>query len=147
MPDDPRIKRVLKRYRKGEDLPDAAIDITAMGAAQLLWAFSADNPDFLTAPKELNYHTLSKLSTIMAMEFDREQFDYYVHSYVRREFLEDFFSDPSITFKPAPENGPPSKIPLAKGLHWVSVRPRDGEETWDAYEIDDSPVSAPDSKT
>ena len=74
----------------------------------------------------------------MGTEFDRNEFDYFLHSYVRSECVPDFFADPLVTSKPAPEDGPPAKIPLAKGMRWCSVRPKDGKEQYEAYEFDES---------
>ena len=44
----------------------------------------------------------------------------------------------SVTSKPPPEFGPPPKIPLPEGMRWVSVRPKDGLEHYEAYEADEA---------
>ena len=83
MHDDPHIKRVLKRYRKEEKLSDASMDVTALGLAELLRACGSDDADYLTAPKELGDFAVAHLARVMGIEFDRGQFDYFLHSYVR----------------------------------------------------------------
>jgi hypothetical protein len=136
MTDDPRIKRVLKRYKKGEQFFDASIDITHLGLTTLLQACRCSGDDSLSAPRELGDYALAELARLTGMDFDRLNFDYYLHSYVRAEFLQDYYTDPSVTSKPAPENGPPGKIPLPRGMRWLAVRPKDGKEQFEAYEAD-----------
>jgi hypothetical protein len=138
MHDDPRIKRVLKRYRKDEQFSDASMDVSALGLTVLLQACRSDDADYLTAPKELDDYAVAHLSDVMGIEFNRDQFDYFLHSYVRQECASEFFADPLVTSKPAPESGPPIKIPLPKGMHWCSVRPKDGKEHYEAYEFDET---------
>jgi len=138
MPDDPRIKRVLKRYQKNGKFSDASIDVTSLGVTKLLEACRGSNASFLDAPRELDDAALAWLAARLGIEFDRGQFDYYLHSYVRAEFLLSYYEDPSVTAKPPPESGPPTKIPLPKGMRWVSVRPKGGQENYEAYEIDES---------
>src|ERR1700704_111436 len=103
MQDDPRIKRVLKRYRKDEKFSDASMDVSALGVAELLRACRSQDVNYLTAPKELDECAVAHLSQVMGLEFDRDQFDYFLHSYVRSECKSDFFADQSVTSKPAPE--------------------------------------------
>jgi hypothetical protein len=136
--DDPRIKRVLKRYRKDDKFSDASMDVTALGLAELLQAVRSEDADYLTAPKELDDDAVAHLSRVMGIEFDRDQFDYYLHSYVRQEFLSEFSADTSIASRPAPEGGPPDKIPRPRGTRWCSVRPKDGQEHYEAYEFDET---------
>ena len=138
MHDDPRIKRVLKRYCKEEKFSDASMDVSALGVVELLRAFRSNDADYLTAPKELDGHAVAHLSRVMGIEFDPDQFDYFLHSYVREECISEFFADPAVTSKPAPEGGPPSKIPLPKGMRWCSVPPKDGKEHYEAYEFDET---------
>lgn len=135
MSDDPRIKRVLKRYRKGEDYFDASIDLSGLDLAELQLACRCQQDDSLIAPRELDSHALSYLSARMGLEFDGQQYDYFLHAYVRREFLRAYCDDPSVKSKASPEDGPPSKIPLPKGRRWISVRPKDGQEQYVAVEF------------
>ena len=137
MLDDPRIKRVLKRYQKDEKFSDSSMDVTSIGVAELLQACRCTEASSLDAPKELDDQALACLARRMGIEFDRSQFDYFLHSYVRAEFCPAYYDDPLVTSKPAPESGPPSKIPIPKGMRWVSVRPKDGREDYEAYEIDE----------
>ena len=137
MLDDPRIKRVLKRYQKGGTLSDGIMDVTSLGVAELLQACRLPEVRSLDAPKELDDQALACLARRMGIEFDRSQFDYFLHSYVREEFCPSYYEDTSVTSKPAPESGPPSKIPIPKGMRWVSVRPKDGREDYEAYGIDE----------
>ena len=137
MRDDPRIKRVLKRYRKDEKFSDAAMDVSALGVSELLRAVRSDDIDFLTTPKQLDDCGVAHLSQVMGLEFTPEQFDYFLHSYVRDECASEFFADPSVTSRPAPET-PPSTIPLPNGMRWCSVRPKDGKEHFEAYEFDET---------
>jgi len=138
MLDDPRIKRILKRYPKGDKFSDVFMDVTSLGVVELMQACRCSEVSSLDAPRELDDQALAHLASRMGVEFDCGQFDYFLHSYVRAEFFPSYYKDPSVTSKPAPEDGPPPKIPLAKGMRWVSVRPKDGQEHYEAYEIDDS---------
>src|SRR3954454_2062524 len=135
MLNDPRIKRILKRYPKGEKVADASMDITALGDSELLTACRSENEDGLTSPRELDEYALDHLSGIMSIDLDRGEFDYFLHSYVRSECSEAYFSDPLVNSKCAPENGPPAKIPLPNGMRWRSVRPKDGKEHYEAWEF------------
>jgi hypothetical protein len=137
MLDDPRIKRVLKRYKKDGKLSDSIMDVTSLGVAELLLACRCAEARSLDAPRELDDHALAYLARRMGLEFDRSQFDFFLHSYVRAEFCPAYYDDASVTSKPAPESGPPSKIPIPKGMRWVSVRPKDGREDYEAYGIDE----------
>ena len=66
----------------------------------------------------------------MGISFDAGQYDYFVHSYARREFCLPGRGVPDGLGFPC-EDGPPVKIPLAKGQRWVSARPgEDGFERW-----------------
>jgi hypothetical protein len=137
MPDDPRIKRVLKRYQKGDKFSDASVDVTSIGVAGLLLACRRDEEKSLDAPIELDDQALTFLSGRLGFEFDRGQYDYFLHSYVRSEFLPSYYEDPSVTSKPSPESGPPLKIPIPTGMRWISVRPKDGKEQYEAHETDE----------
>ena len=61
-----------------------------------------------------------------------------MRSHVRSEFFETYYDDPTVSSKPAPEGGPPAKIPLEKGMRWCSVRPKDGKEHYEAFEFDET---------
>lgn len=135
---DPRIKRLLKRYRKGDNLVDASIDVSHIRLDELLAACSCGSDRDLVRPKELDDRALTFFSKALAERLDRSQFDFFLHSYVRTEFVPSYYSDPTVTSKPAPESGPPAKIPLPEGTRWVSVRPQDGQEHYEAYDIAES---------
>ena len=113
------------------------MDVTSLGVDELLQACHCAEVSSLDAPMELDDQALAHLARRMGIDFDRSQFDYFLHSYVRAEFCPAYYNDPLVTSKPAPENGPPQKIPLPKGMHWVSVRPKDGQEHYEAHEIDE----------
>src|SRR5262245_5875788 len=134
MIDDPRIKRVLKRYRKEENVSDASIEVTALGDSELLLACRCTGELSLAGPRELDDHALSHLSRLTGIAFDRDEFDYYLHSYVRSEFVSTYFDDPTVGARPAPEDGPPL-VPLPSGTRWRSVRPKDGKEQFQAWEF------------
>ena len=136
--DDQRIKRVLKRYLKEEQFSDASMDVGSLGIAVLMQACRCDEVDSLNAPKELDDHAVAHLAQLMGIEFDRSQFDYFLHAYLRSEFLEAYRDDPSVTSFPASEDGPPSKIPVPKGMRWCAARPKDGKEQFLAVEIEES---------
>jgi hypothetical protein len=135
MLDDPRIKRILKRYPKGENLSDAFIDVSSLGDAELQKACRLYGENFLESPRELDGYALTHLSQRMGISFDSNYFDFFLHAYVRSEFRSAYSDDPTVTWKPAPENGPPERIPRPSGTRWRSVRPKDGEETWEAWEF------------
>jgi hypothetical protein len=134
--DDQRIKRVLKRYRKEEQFSDASMDVGSFGIAALMQACRCDDVNSLNAPKELDDHAVAHFANLMGIDFDHSQFDYFLHAYLRSEFLEAYRDDPSVASFPASEDGPPSKIPVPKGMRWCAVRPKDGKEHYLAVEID-----------
>jgi len=138
MLDDPRIKRVLKRYAKEHQFSDASIDVSGYGDLALLEACRREDVDDLSRPIELDHHALSHFGQRMGIEFESALFDYFLHSYVRSECIDDYYDDPTVTSRPAPEDGPPSKIPLEKGLRWFAVRPKDGKEHFEAFECEES---------
>jgi len=108
MLDDPRIKRVLKRYPKDDQFSDASIDVSSYGDLALLEACRREH---VSGPIELDDHALAHFGQRMGIEFDRSQFDYFLHSYVRSEFFETYYDDPTLTSFPMCEDGPPEKIP------------------------------------
>jgi hypothetical protein len=138
MLDDPRIKRVLKRYPKDDQFPDGSFDVSTYGDAALLEACRREDVDEMSRPIELDAHALMCFSQRMGIEFDCSQFDYFLHSYVRPEHMEAYYGDPTVTSRPAPEDGLPAKIPLKKGLRWFAVRPKNGNEQFEAFECEDS---------
>ena len=136
MLDDPRIKRVLKRYLKGDPFFDSSLDVSKYGDAALMEAFRCQDVNHFSSPRELDDHALGHFSRRMGMEFDHNQFDYFLHSYVRSEFFETYSADSTVINKPSPEAGPPKNL-LPKGMRWFSVRPKNGQEHFEAYEVDD----------
>jgi hypothetical protein len=130
---DPRIKRLLKRYRKGDNLVDATIDVSSIDLGKVLRALRFNSERDLASPKELDDQALSFFSRALGSDFKREHFDYFLHSYVRAEFVSSYYKDPAITSKPAPEGGPPAPSP--EGTEWVPVRPQEGREHFEAFDI------------
>jgi hypothetical protein len=94
MPDDSRIKRILKRYQKNGTFSDGIMDVTSLGVDELLQACRCAEVSSLDAPKELDDQALAHLARRMGIEFDRSQFDYFLHSYVRAEFCPADYNDP-----------------------------------------------------
>lgn len=139
MVDECHIKRVLKRYRKDSNLADASLEVTRLGLDVLMQACGVLDPKLLSAPRELDKGGLSYLSNQMGIDFDLSHFDYYLHSYVRAESTPRLYSDPSFEPGVPSELGPPPRIPVPEGCRWVSVRPKNGEEAYEAFEIDDAP--------
>ncbi len=135
MLDDPRIKRVLKRYPKDGQFSDASIDVSNYGDAALLEACRCQHVDDMSGPIELDDHALAHFTQRLGIEFDRNQFDYYLHSYVRPEFFETYYDDPSATSFPMSEDGLPSNIPCPDGAEWCAVRPKDGKEHFELFQI------------
>jgi hypothetical protein len=128
MTDDPRLKRVLKRYPKHEDASDAAIDVTALGLDRLQAALRCAPDDPLAAPRALDAAAVEWFSAELGVESDPAAYDYFLHVYVRREFEEAYARDPAERLESAPpEDGPPAKL-LPSDMRWVSGRPRDGRE-------------------
>jgi hypothetical protein len=137
MLDDPRIKRVLKRYLKADKISESEIDVSALGDAELLQACRLTDETALVKPVALDESALAYLAQRMGITFDAMEFDYFLHSYTKPGFA----SDPTLTSKPAPEDGPHPKIPIKKGMRWRSVRPDDeGLETWEAWEFREDPA-------
>lgn len=135
MLDDARIKRVLKRYKKGDQLSDASMDVSSYGDVALLQACQLEHVDDMAGPIELDDHALAHFQQRMGIEFDGSQFDYFLHSYVRSEFFETYYDDPSVTSFPVCEDGPPAKIPRPEGTEWCAVRPKDGKEHFELFQI------------
>jgi hypothetical protein len=126
--DDPRLKRVLKRYRKLDEHPDASIDVTALGIVQLRTLVGCAEGDPLIAPRALDSEAAARFGAILGVPLELEDFDFFLHCYVRTECVTDYYADPTARPLASPENGPPAKIPLPKGMRWLAVRPRDGKE-------------------
>ena len=128
--DDPRIKRVLKRYLKGEEFSDASLELTEVSLEKLASLCRCSADDF-KRPRELDGYGLVNFTNHMGMSFDGDKYDYFIHSYARREFCSSNRVPEEGLHAPC-EDGPPAKIPLAEGLHWVSVRPNkeDGNESY-----------------
>jgi hypothetical protein len=128
--EDPRIKRVLKRYLKGEEYSSDSMDVTGIGLENLQSACRCDSDGF-RLPKELDGYALVCLTGWMGINFDASEYDYFIHSYVKRECVSP--EKPFLDGIDLPsEYGPPTKIPRPEGTRWVSVRPDpdDGTERW-----------------
>ena len=138
MLDDPRIKRLLKRYPKDEIFSDASVDVAGVGDSHLLRACQRSDIDALVLPIELDEHALSYVATRIYLPYDMQQFDYFLHSYIRAECVESVYADPTLKSYPAPENGPPAKVPLPPGTTWFSVRPQEGQESYEAWPTNES---------
>jgi hypothetical protein len=76
MLDDPRIKRVLKRYPKSDQFSDASMDVSTYGDTALLEACRREHADDMSGPIELDDQALAHFQQRMGIEFDRSQFDY-----------------------------------------------------------------------
>ena len=128
MNDDLRIKRVVKRYRKGSDFPDASFELVGFTLAELQDGFGYSQTDPIYSPRELGEEQIDFLRARLGYEFDMITFDFFLHPYVRAEYVKDFFADTSRDYRgsPAPEGGLPQTI--APDKVWFSVRPRDGRE-------------------
>jgi hypothetical protein len=127
--DDPRIKRVLKRYFKDNEFSDASLDLTGISLEELQSMCSCSADDF-KKPRELDGLALVYFTNRLGMSFDASKYDYFVHSYTRREFCLPDRGVPKDIGLPC-EDGPPTKIPLQQGLSWASTRPdENGLESW-----------------
>ena len=127
--DDPRIKRVLKRYFKNEEFSDASMDLNGITFEELQSMCSC-SADGFGKPRELDGLSLVYFTNRMGISFDASKYDYFVHSYIKREFCSSDRCKPKDAYYPC-EDGPPVKIPLPEGQHWVSARPdKDGFEQW-----------------
>jgi hypothetical protein len=126
--DDQRIKRVLKRYLKDGKFSDATMDLTGFAFEELQRLCHCTANDFKT-PRELDGYSLVNFTNRMGMSFDAGTYDYFIHSYARREFCTPDRVPPKGVDLPC-EDGPPAKIPLAEGLRWVSARPKNGKENY-----------------
>lgn len=141
MQDDPRLKRVLKRYPKAGEWADASMDVSAVGLTALQQAVGAPPDDLLMSPRELDERAQAWLAANLGMPFE-DNFDYYLHVYVRRECDEEYFRDPGArTATAPPEDGPPAKL-LATGMRWASTRPKNGKENYVGVPVDDGPAIA-----
>ena len=138
--DDPRVKRVLKRYLKTNQFSDASLELTGISLEELQTALRSSPNDNLVAPQELDEPSLAWLTKRMQMVFDAQTYDFFLHSYARREFCSDE-RVPEEDLRFSCEDGPPKRIPLEKGLKWVSVRPENGKESYIGIEDDQESVS------
>ena len=128
--DDPRIKRVLKRYLKGEEFSDACLALTGVSFDELQ-TFCRCDADKFTRPPALDGYAMVCLNErlgfnyVANMRLDASVYDYFIHSYLKREF-----ANSRNGIRLPNEDGPPEKIPRPEGTRWVSVRPKDGKETY-----------------
>ncbi|HTB80072.1 MAG TPA: hypothetical protein VK717_04215 [Opitutaceae bacterium] len=134
MQDDPRIKVVLRRYRKDEEQFSDSVELIGVPFALLRAACRFSGEDFLGRPRELDNEAQAFLAAQIGMDFDPSTFDYFLHPYVRKEFISTYYDDPSIKIKPCSESGPPAKMPIPAGMEWVGVRPKNGKEHFVAIE-------------
>jgi hypothetical protein len=68
---DPRIKRVLKRYRKGEQFVDSSIDVSGIDDKYLLEALRSSDETRLTSPQALDEFAIAYLGKGMQLERSR----------------------------------------------------------------------------
>lgn len=131
--DDPRIKRVLKRYEKDAQFSNAHIDLEGIGLEALNAAFRFSPEDEFKSPRKLDEYVTTCLEQWMGIELDAVIYDYFIHPYARREFcLAEQVPEEGLNI-PC-EDGPPTRIPLEEGLRWVSTRPEeDGENYKENY--------------
>src|SRR6266436_5408661 len=120
MPDDARVKRVLKRYPREAQLSDASIEVTGISTADLQAAFGCAADDPIYTPRQLAGPQMAFFRDRLKAEFEPGEFDYFLHAYVRSEHTNEYFATPSAGPHPAPESGPPGNIMPDKV--WVSVR-------------------------
>lgn len=140
MLDDPRIKRVLKRYRKDEQFSDGIMDVTALGDAFWLAACGCQNESDLCAPQELDQQALAALTQRMGIGFDQSEFDYFLHTYIRSGQFDDYHADPTVTRYPVSEDGPPANIPVSEGYRWCEARPQEGKANFVEIPIEPAEV-------
>jgi len=133
MLDDPRMKRVLKRYPKDSQTFDASIELVGVTTLDLQAVFGCAGDDLLYSPRQLGELQLSYFRDMFQVEFDCAHFDYFLHTYVRREHTTEYFATQSAGPHPAPEDGPPSST-VRPGKVWVPVRPKDGREHFLEYD-------------
>ena len=125
--DDPRVKRVLKRYEKDAQFSDAHIDLEGISLEALNAAFRFSPEDEFESPRKLDEYAIASIEQWMGLGFDGGIYDFYVHPYARREFCSEERVPQDGLNMPC-EDGPPIRIPLEEGLRWVSTRPvEDGE--------------------
>src|ERR1039457_6982985 len=94
---DPRIKRVLKRYFKGKEFSESSLELTGITLEELKSICLCSGGDFKT-PRELDGYGLVNFTNRMGISFDASKYDYIVHSYARREFC-------------SPDRVPPKDLP------------------------------------
>jgi hypothetical protein len=124
--EDPRLKRVLKRYRKANDFPDASMDVTTLGMERLRWIAGSAAHDPLIGPVELDEAGAGRLSKMLGIPVESNDFDYILHTYIRTECVAEYYADETARPRASPENGPPMRPP--PGMRWQEARPRDGKE-------------------
>jgi len=124
MIDDPRIKRILKRYPKDNVRFDASIDLSDLPIEEVRAAFRCSADDTDTRPRKLDDYAIDCFSKRWPDAFDAASFDYFVHLYLKSEFA---WPNPRSADMPSvpSENGPPPGASLPEGMRWVSVKPSD----------------------
>jgi hypothetical protein len=138
--DDPRIKRVLKRYPKGREFSDSFVELAGISLEELQLMCRCLVDDF-KIPRELDGQSLGCFAGRLGLDFDEGKYDYFVHSYVRREFCLPDRVPPKELRLPC-EDGPPMKIPVPEGKHWVSARPKNGRENYVGIADEDNRLNA-----
>ena len=128
MRDDPRLLRVLKRYPKAGDLCDATIDLSELPIEDVRAAFRAAATDRDVRPRRLDTYAIEYFSRRWPGAFDSPHCDYFMHTYTRREYANDIaeLGAPS-------EDGPPSRVEHDPSKRWVSVKPKDGLESYEVF--------------
>jgi hypothetical protein len=116
----------LKRYLKNDEFSDASLELAGISLEELQSTCCCSADDF-KSPGKLDGHGLVYFTNRLGMSFDASEYDYFVHSYVRREFCSRDRVPPKELHLPR-EDGPPAKLPRQKGMHWGSTRPKDGKE-------------------
>ncbi|MDD5139276.1 MAG: hypothetical protein PHY43_03325 [Verrucomicrobiales bacterium] len=140
--DDPRIKRVLKRYLKNAQFSEASLELAGISLRELQAALRCASDDNLSSPRELDEFAMAWFTNRMQMAFEAKAYDYFVHSYIRREFCSSERVPPD-DLRFSCEDGPPKRIPMPEGYDsWVSARPENGQENYIAVE-DEPSQSAP----
>lgn len=115
------------------------MDVTNLGVGALSEVCRTNDATSLNAPILLDHEALDVLEKRMGVHFDRSDFDYYLHAYVCAEYFPACYEDPAFQPKLPSELGPPPEIPLPPGSYWVSVRPQNGEEAYQAFKFGELP--------
>ena len=138
MIEDTRVKRVLKRYPRESSRFDAYIDISNIPIIDIRAALRLSSDDEDVKPRQLDDYAINYFSKKWSQAFDVAQYDYFIHIYLKPEYISSLNESSFTLHNLLREDGPPENIPHPDGTRWISVHPsKDGYENYMALYEDE----------